>query len=229
MIEARSLTKRYGDKTAVSDLSFTVRPGVVTGFLGPNGAGKSTTMRMILGPGPARPPGPSPSTARPTPSTPRRCTRSARCWRPRPSTPGGPRTTTCWRWPRPPGSRARRVDEVIDLVGLRDVAKQAGRRVLARHGAAARHRQRAARRPGDADPGRAGQRPRPRGHPLDPQPAEGPGRRGPDGLRLQPPDVRDGADRRAPDRDRAGQAHRRHVGGRVHLAGLHRQRQGAYA
>jgi ABC-2 type transport system ATP-binding protein len=49
MIEARGLTKRYGEKTAVSDLTFTVRPGIVTGFLGPNGAGKSTTMRMILG------------------------------------------------------------------------------------------------------------------------------------------------------------------------------------
>jgi ABC-2 type transport system ATP-binding protein len=49
MIEAHQLTKRYGDKTAVEDLSFTVRPGLVTGFLGPNGAGKSTTMRMILG------------------------------------------------------------------------------------------------------------------------------------------------------------------------------------
>jgi ABC-2 type transport system ATP-binding protein len=49
MIEATALTKRYGPKTAVDDLSFTVRPGVVTGFLGPNGAGKSTTMRMLLG------------------------------------------------------------------------------------------------------------------------------------------------------------------------------------
>jgi ABC-2 type transport system ATP-binding protein len=49
MIEARGLTKTYGDKVAVDDLSFTVRPGIVTGFLGPNGAGKSTTMRMILG------------------------------------------------------------------------------------------------------------------------------------------------------------------------------------
>jgi len=49
MIEAGNLTKKYGDKTAVSDLSFTVRPGIVTGFLGPNGAGKSTTMRMIIG------------------------------------------------------------------------------------------------------------------------------------------------------------------------------------
>jgi ABC-2 type transport system ATP-binding protein len=49
MIEAKGLTKRYGDKTAVDDLTFTVRPGAVTGFLGPNGAGKSTTIRMILG------------------------------------------------------------------------------------------------------------------------------------------------------------------------------------
>ena len=49
MIEAHGLTKRYGDKLAVDGLTFTVRPGVVTGFLGPNGAGKSTTMRMILG------------------------------------------------------------------------------------------------------------------------------------------------------------------------------------
>ncbi|MEV6250934.1 ATP-binding cassette domain-containing protein [Streptomyces sp. NPDC051742] len=49
MIEARELTRRYGSKTAVDSLSFTVRPGVVTGFLGPNGAGKSTTLRMILG------------------------------------------------------------------------------------------------------------------------------------------------------------------------------------
>ena len=49
MIEAKNLTKKYGDKTAVDDLTFTIRPGIVTGFLGPNGAGKSTTMRMILG------------------------------------------------------------------------------------------------------------------------------------------------------------------------------------
>ena len=49
MIEASGLTKRYGPKTAVDDLSFVVRPGVVTGFLGPNGAGKSTTMRLLLG------------------------------------------------------------------------------------------------------------------------------------------------------------------------------------
>ncbi|HCS60950.1 MAG TPA: multidrug ABC transporter ATP-binding protein [Microbacterium sp.] len=49
MITAEGLTKRFGDKTAVEDVSFTVRPGTVTGFLGPNGAGKSTTMRLIVG------------------------------------------------------------------------------------------------------------------------------------------------------------------------------------
>ena len=49
MIEAKGLTKHYGPKRAVEQLSFTVRPGYVTGFLGPNGSGKSTTMRMIMG------------------------------------------------------------------------------------------------------------------------------------------------------------------------------------
>jgi ABC-2 type transport system ATP-binding protein len=49
MIEAAGLTKDYGEKRAVDDLSFTVKPGIVTGFLGPNGSGKSTTMRLILG------------------------------------------------------------------------------------------------------------------------------------------------------------------------------------
>lgn len=49
MIQLRHLTKQFGRKTAVDDLSLAIRPGMVTGFLGPNGAGKSTTMRMILG------------------------------------------------------------------------------------------------------------------------------------------------------------------------------------
>ena len=49
MITAEGLTKGFGDKTAVDDVSFTIKPGAVTGFLGPNGAGKSTTMRMIVG------------------------------------------------------------------------------------------------------------------------------------------------------------------------------------
>ena len=49
LIEARDLTKRFGDKLAVDHLSFSVEPGRVTGFLGPNGAGKSTTMRLVWG------------------------------------------------------------------------------------------------------------------------------------------------------------------------------------
>jgi ABC-2 type transport system ATP-binding protein len=49
VIVAENLSKDYGDKRAVDGLSFTVRPGIVTGFLGPNGSGKSTTMRLILG------------------------------------------------------------------------------------------------------------------------------------------------------------------------------------
>ena len=73
MISVENLTKRYGDKTAVDSLSFTVRPGIVTGFLGPNGAGKSTTMRVIAGlDRPTVRLGRS-STAAGTPSTARRC------------------------------------------------------------------------------------------------------------------------------------------------------------
>src|SRR5262245_8423627 len=53
MITVDSLTKRYGGFTAVDDVSFTARPGRVTGFLGPNGAGKSTTMRIMVGLTPA--------------------------------------------------------------------------------------------------------------------------------------------------------------------------------
>jgi len=49
VIEAKGLTKRYGEKLAVDQLSFLVKPGIVTGFLGPNGSGKSTTMRLVMG------------------------------------------------------------------------------------------------------------------------------------------------------------------------------------
>ncbi|MGO1289366.1 MAG: ATP-binding cassette domain-containing protein, partial [Cellulosimicrobium funkei] len=49
MIQVEALTKRYGPTTAVDRLTFTARPGTVTGFLGPNGAGKSTTMRVVVG------------------------------------------------------------------------------------------------------------------------------------------------------------------------------------
>lgn len=53
MITANHLTRRYGDFTAVDDVTFEAKPGLVTGFLGPNGAGKSTTMRMLCGLTPA--------------------------------------------------------------------------------------------------------------------------------------------------------------------------------
>ena len=77
MIEVRGLSKRYGEKIAVNNLSFSVAPGKVTGFLGPNGAGKTTTMRLILGldyPNAA----PSPLTASITRAWRTRCARWAR-------------------------------------------------------------------------------------------------------------------------------------------------------
>jgi ABC-2 type transport system ATP-binding protein len=127
MIEARGLTKRYGDKVAVDDLTFTVRPGVVTGFLGPNGAGKSTTMRMILGlDAPTR----GTVTVNGTPYrqhlAPLRevgALLEARSIHPSRSAYQHllALAQTC-------GIRRSRVDEVIDAVGLRDVARRrAGR------------------------------------------------------------------------------------------------------
>ena len=99
MITVSGLTKHYGDRTAVDDLTFTVAAGRVTGFVGPNGAGKSTTMRMMVGltrpdarRGPLRrrplhrPPAPGPRWWAPC-STPGACT---------PATPPG---TTSGRWP----------------------------------------------------------------------------------------------------------------------------------
>jgi ABC-2 type transport system ATP-binding protein len=103
MIEIDGLTKRYGDKTAVDQLSFVVEPGVVTGFLGPNGAGKSTTMRMIAGldrptTGTVRVNGKHyPESAAPMSELGIRWTRGpcTRACRP---------ATTCWRWPGRPAS-----------------------------------------------------------------------------------------------------------------------------
>jgi ABC-2 type transport system ATP-binding protein len=105
MIQVQGLTKRYGDKVAVEDLSFVVQPGRVTGFLGPNGAGKSTTMRLILGlDAPTR--GSATVNGKPTASTPRPWVRSPGCWRPARSTPAAAPTTTCWPSPRPAASPA---------------------------------------------------------------------------------------------------------------------------
>ncbi|CAM5677127.1 ABC transporter ATP-binding protein [Streptomyces aurantiogriseus] len=123
MIEAVGLTKRYGDKTAVYNLSFQVRPGAVTGFLGPNGSGKSTTMRMILG------------LDNPTSGT---VTIGGYPYRKLPNAPrqvgalldakavhGGRHARNhllCLA--QLSGIPARRVDEVLGVVGLQDVAKK---------------------------------------------------------------------------------------------------------
>jgi ABC-2 type transport system ATP-binding protein len=124
MIEVTHLTKRYGATTAVDDLSFTVRPGIVTGFLGPNGAGKSTTMRMILGldsptAGSATIAGRS-LREHPAPLTELGALLEAKAMHPRRSAYNHLRalaTTT--------GIPPHRVDEVLDLVGLTDVAGRA--------------------------------------------------------------------------------------------------------
>ena len=126
MIEARGLTKRYGAKTAVYNLSFQVRPGSVTGFLGPNGAGKSTTMRMIL------------DLDAPTEG---QATIAGRPYRQLPNAPrqvgalldakavhgGRSARAHLLCLAQLSGIPARRVDEVLAMVGLRDVANKRSR------------------------------------------------------------------------------------------------------
>ena len=92
MIEAVNLTKRYGKKTAVDNISFTVEPGTVTGFLGPNGAGKSTTMRMIMGLD-------KPTSGKVTINGRPYRQLSAPCWTPRVCTARAAPATTCASWP----------------------------------------------------------------------------------------------------------------------------------
>ncbi|MGI5158373.1 ATP-binding cassette domain-containing protein [Microbispora sp. CA-102843] len=123
MIEAHGLTKRYGGKVAVDNLSFTVRPGVVTGFLGPNGAGKSTTMRMILG---LDAPGAGHVTVNgrhysrhPAPLHEVGALLEARAVH-----PGRSGYDHLLALAATTGISRRRVDEVIDLVGLGEVARR---------------------------------------------------------------------------------------------------------
>ncbi len=127
MIEAIGLTKQYGSKRAVDDLSFTVQPGLVTGFLGPNGSGKSTTMRLILG------------LDAPTAGT---VTVAGRRYRDFPAPlhevgallearslhPGRTAYRHLLALAQTHGIPRSRVDELVDLVGLHDVAnKRAGK------------------------------------------------------------------------------------------------------
>ena len=123
LIEARELTKRFGDKVAVDHLSFSVEPGRVTGFLGPNGAGKSTTMRLILGLDRAQS-----GTATiggltyaqlPTPLRTVGALLEARSLH-----PGRSARNHLLYLAETQGFPARRVDEVLDLVGLTAVARK---------------------------------------------------------------------------------------------------------
>ena len=121
MIQLAGLTKRYGARVAVDDLTVTIHPGRVTGFLGPNGSGKTTTMRCILG------------LARPTSGTAtvlgRRYRELDRPMRrvgalidPRARHPGRTAYRHLLALAQSNGLPAARVDEVIDLVGLESVA-----------------------------------------------------------------------------------------------------------
>ncbi|MEU8628197.1 ATP-binding cassette domain-containing protein [Streptomyces sp. NPDC048669] len=126
MIEAVGLTKRYGAKTAVHNLSFQVRPGTVTGFLGPNGSGKSTTMRMMLG------------LDRPTAG---HVTIGGHAYRSLPNAPrqvgalldakavhgGRSARNHLLSLAQLAGIPAARVDEVLGVVGLQDVARKRSR------------------------------------------------------------------------------------------------------
>jgi ABC-2 type transport system ATP-binding protein len=123
MIEARGLTKRYGDKVAVDDLTFTVQPGLVTGFLGPNGAGKSTTMRMILGlDAPTR--GTVTVNGKPYREHAAPLREVGALLEARSVHPGRRAYHHLLALAQTCGIRRSRVDEVIDAVGLRQVARR---------------------------------------------------------------------------------------------------------
>jgi ABC-2 type transport system ATP-binding protein len=123
MIEVRGLTKRYGDKLAVDDLTFTVRPGVVTGFLGPNGAGKSTTMRLVLGlDAPTR--GSATVNGRPYREHAAPLREVGAVLEARSVHPGRSAYNHLLALAQTCGIRRSRVDEVVDAVGLRAVARK---------------------------------------------------------------------------------------------------------
>jgi ABC-2 type transport system ATP-binding protein len=123
MIDVRGVTKRYGDKVALDDVTFSVRPGIVTGFVGPNGAGKSTLMRLVIGLD-----APSAGTV----------TVNGRAYRDhaaplhevgamleaRAIHPGRSAVSHLLAMAQTHGIPRARVDEVIDAVGLREVARR---------------------------------------------------------------------------------------------------------
>jgi ABC-2 type transport system ATP-binding protein len=123
MIEVRDLTKRYGEKLAVDNLSFTVEAGRVTGFLGPNGAGKSTTMRLILGLDYPES-GTATINGRPYHDLANPLTTVGALLEAKSVHPGRSARNHLLFLAQTQGLPRTRVDEVLDLVGLREVANQ---------------------------------------------------------------------------------------------------------
>ena len=213
MITVTGLTKRYGDRTAVDDLTFDVAAGRVTGFVGPNGAGKSTTMRMMVGltrpdHGDVRYDGVRYTDLR-HPARVVGAVLDARCMHPGRTARNHLRAAATLS-----GIASRRVDEVLDEVGLGQRRRPARRRLLARHAPAPGPRRRPARRARGPAARRAVQRPRPRRHPLAAPLAARLRRPGRHGVRVEPPDRRARHVRRRPRRRRWRQAARRRAGGR---------------
>jgi ABC-2 type transport system ATP-binding protein len=123
VIEVEHLSKRYGEKLAVDDVTFAVRPGVVTGFLGPNGAGKSTTMRMMVGLD-APTAGSAEVNGRDYRSLEAPLHEVGALLEARAIHPGRSAHDHLLALAQTHGMARRRVDEVLELVGLSDVARQ---------------------------------------------------------------------------------------------------------
>jgi ABC-2 type transport system ATP-binding protein len=123
VIEVEHLSKRYGEKLAVDDVTFTVRPGIVTGFLGPNGAGKSTTMRMMVGLD-APTAGSAKVNGRDYRSLEAPLHEVGALLEARAIHPGRSAHHHLLALAQTHGMARRRVDEVLELVGLSDVARQ---------------------------------------------------------------------------------------------------------
>ena len=209
MIELTALTKLYGEKTAVDNLSFSVRPGRVTGFLGPNGAGKSTTMRMIVGLD-VPTSGQAIINGKPYAQLKAPLREVGTLLEAKAVHTSRSATNHLLALATTHGFSRTRVDQVIELVGLQDVAgKRAGGFSLGmgqRLGIAAALL---------GDPATVMLDEPVNG--LDPEGIRwvrdllrGLADRGPYGVRLQPPDERDGRDSRPSHRDRPRPAARRH-------------------
>ena len=177
MITVSGLTKTYGDRTVVDDVSFELEPGTVTGFLGPNGAGKTTTMRMITGLVPATAGQALVAGQRYADAAEPRRGHGHACSTPRRCTPVAPGARTCGSSPTRSACPAERVDEVLELVGPHAPPPDAGSAATrSACGSGSGIAGGAAGRPAGADVRRAGQRPGPGGHPLDARPAAQPRR-----------------------------------------------------